>query len=177
MHILVAVLTNEKINEINKEEYEKLLKSERETVDIITSRDADFQEYDRRWKENKQTRNKLFEQMILIVDNKIKDKYYCNNQETEDRDYFSYDSFKICGNWTDVLDHFGYKPIKDFGDLDIITNNFVGYVDLDNIYHDLDCMHISESYREAYQKRSIERFRKYLEDNPEMYIIPVDFHI
>ena len=177
MHILVAVLTNEKINKIDQEEYERLLKSESETVDIITVRDADVHEYDRRWKENKQARNNLFKQMIDIVDDKVKEKYYHNEDGVKGEDYFNYDTFRICGSWTDALDHFGYKPIKDFEDLEIITNNFAGYVDLDNTFHDLECIHITEMLREEYQNRSIEKFKKYLEENPDMYILPVDFKI
>ena len=177
MHILVAVLTNEKINKIDQEEYKRLLESERETVDIITVRGADVHEYDRRWKENKQVRNNLFKQMIDIVDNKVKEKYYHNENGVKGEDYFNYDTFRICGSWTDALDHFGFKPMKDYDSLDIFTNNFAGYVDLDNVFHDLDCWYITETMRERYQDISREKFKKYLEENPDMYIIPVDFKI
>ena len=60
MHILVAVLTNEKIKRIDREEYKKLLKEEEAINDFTWMNQVSIDEYRRRWKQNKDKRDSLF---------------------------------------------------------------------------------------------------------------------
>lgn len=191
MHLLIAVLTKEKVNKIDQVAYEKICANE----DTLTG--MFYEEYcannwkechekhQKLYKENEDLRNNLFKDMHSIVDNKIKEKYYNNSKDIDGEDYFYYNTYKVCGNWTDALDLFGYKTIEELKESDNIRNefkqkdnidsivrSFAGYIDLDDVFHSVSKNALSELNE---YDRSV--FRKYLEDNSDMYIIPIDIHM
>ncbi len=112
------------------------------------------------------------EYLEWIVDEDEEEEGYFNNPNS------FWDWFKIGGRWCDLAEEIHYKKIKDLS-INLILESFYGFIDLDNNYHSKGEMgwwgaddSTEESVLVYYDK-----FKKYLENNPELYIIVVDFHV
>lgn len=105
------------------------------------------------------------------------------DEDEEDGGYFTnpnsfWDWFKIGGRWGDIAKEIHYKKIKDIP-IDSILEYFYGFVDLDNKYHpkgEMGWWGADDSTEESVLVY-YDKFKKYLENNPELYIIVVDFHV
>ena len=105
------------------------------------------------------------------------------DEDEEDGGYFTnpnsfWDWFKIGGRWGDIAKEIHYKKIKDIP-IDSILEYFYGFVDLDNKYHSKGEMWwwgINDATDES-SKEFDDKLIQYIKENPDLYILVVDYHV
>ena len=81
-----------------------------------------------------------------------------------------WDWFRIIGRGYRLAEKVHYKQIKELDIEDIVQNHFYGFIDLqDNVKRRGELESPEEDI-------FIQQFREYLTNNPDLYIIVVDFH-
>lgn len=176
MHYIYALITDKKY-EYEQEISDKFRKSINPTGFMIEyDKNSDIILHERMEKE-------VINRMLKYVKWGICDEwdeYLRSNKliqpvQYDDEWYFEnpnafWDWFRIIGRGYTIAEKVHYKQIKELDIEDIVNNHFYGFIDLqDNVKERGELESPEEDI-------FIQQFRDYLTNNPDLYIIVVDFH-
>ena len=186
-HFVVAVFTDKKY-EVNKELLDNYLKEkENDSFLALTSQDLYQKVYG-------EIENEILERTLKYIEYGVSEKtdeYLKENNllkyevDKDDPEYNYYhnpnsfwDWYKIGGRWQHLADKFHYKQVKEL-DIEEIKGSFFGFINLENEYISKGEMwwwDINDATDES-SKEFDDKLIQYIKENPDLYILVVDYHV